>query len=87
MTSTFTMMIMKLVIDLRSSVPSYQQLAGQLRDAIASGEIRPGEALPSITAMVQETGLAVGTVRHALRVLADEGTITVVPGRGSYAAG
>jgi len=76
---------MRLAIDLRSPVPSYQQLAGQLRDAIASGEIRSGEALPSITAMTQETGLAVGTVRHALRSLADEGTITIVPGRGSFA--
>jgi hypothetical protein len=79
------LLTMRLVIDLRSPVPSYQQLAGQLRDAIASGEIAPGEPLPSITALVQETGLAVGTVRHALRELADEGTITIVPGRGSYA--
>ena len=76
---------MRLAIDLRSPVPSYQQLAGQLRDAIASGEIQPGEPLPSITSLVQETGLSVGTVRHALQVLAGEGTITIVPGRGSYA--
>lgn len=78
---------MDLVIDLRSPVPSYEQLAGQIRDAITSGEIAPGEQLPSITSMTQTTGLAVGTVRHAMAVLADEGTATIVPGRGWFAAG
>ena len=76
---------MRLVIDLRSPVPSYQQLAGQLRAAIESGEVEPGAQLPSITSLVQETGLAVNTVRHALQVLADENVIVTVPGRGSYA--
>jgi DNA-binding GntR family transcriptional regulator len=75
-----------LVIDTHSSEPSYVQLARQLRDRITAGQIAPGEPLPSITAMTGETGLAVGTVRHAIALLADEGWAYTVPGRGTYAA-
>ena len=83
--ATLARMLIK--IDLRSPEPSYLQLAAILRGRIESGEIGPDEALPSITFLVQETGLAVGTVRKAIKVLADEGLVVTVPGRGSYATG
>lgn len=47
-------------------------------------EIAPGEPVPSITFLVQETGLAVGTIRKAIKVLSDEGLVVTVPGRGSF---
>ena len=75
---------MPIRIDLRSREPSYLQLAAALRERIESGEIPPEDALPSITYLVQETGLAVGTVRKAIKVLADEGLVVTVPGRGSF---
>lgn len=78
---------MDLAIDLRSAEPSYRQLAGKLRAAIQRGEIRPGEALPSLAYLQQETGLAVNTVRKAIALLADEGLVVTVQGRGTYAAG
>jgi GntR family transcriptional regulator len=80
-----TLARMPIKIDMRSREPSYLQLAAILRGRIESGEIRPEEALPSITFLVQETGLAVGTVRKAIKVLADEGLVVTVPGRGSFA--
>jgi len=85
MVSMATLARMPIKIDLRSPEPSYLQLAAILRGRIESGEIGPDEALPSITFLVQETGLAVGTVRKAIKVLADEGFVVTVPGRGSYA--
>jgi hypothetical protein len=75
-----------IAVDLRSPGPSYQQVARQLRERITSGEIGPREPLPSITRIVQETGLAVGTVRRAIDVLVKEGYAYTVPGRGTYAA-
>jgi GntR family transcriptional regulator len=85
--STVTVVIMgPQVIDTRSPEPSYLQLARQLRDRIRAGEYEPGGPLPSIQRMVQETGLAVNTVRLAVAVLADEGWVVTVPGRGTYAA-
>lgn len=73
-------------IDPLAPEPSYVQLANILRGQIESGEIHPRKPLPSITYLVGETGLAVGTVRRAIRVLVDEGLAFTVPGRGTYAA-
>ncbi len=88
MTSIVTVVLMgdRLVIDLHAPEPSYQQLARQLRERITSGQIGPHEALPSITYLTGETGLAVGTVRRAIALLVDEGYAYTVPGRGTYAA-
>ena len=74
------------VINVHAPEPSYLQLASQLRARIASGEIGPREALPSITYLTGETGLAVGTVRKAIGVLVDEGLAYTVPGRGTFAS-
>ena len=88
MTSMVTVVIMgdRLEIDDRSREPSYLQLAAQLRERIRDGRIGPGDALPSITQLTGETGLSVQTVRRGIAVLADEGYVVVVPGRGTYAA-
>ena len=75
-----------LTVNFRSPVPSYRQLADLLRDAIRAGEIGPGEALPSLARMVQETGLSMSTVQRAVKVLADEGLVVSVPGRGTFVA-
>jgi GntR family transcriptional regulator len=75
----------RLVIDPHAPEPSYQQLASLLRARIESGEIGPREALPSITYLTGETGLAVGTVRRAIGVLVEEGLAYTVPGRGTFA--
>jgi GntR family transcriptional regulator len=85
-TATLISMVGRLVIDPHAPEPSYRQLASQLRAMIESGAIGPREPLPSITYMVQETGLAVGTVRKAVSVLVEAGLAYTVPGRGTFAA-
>ena len=79
-----TLADMPIKIDMLSPEPSYLQLAAILRARVESGDIPPGGALPSITFLVQETGLAVGTIRKAIKVLSDEGLVVTVPGRGSF---
>lgn len=87
MSSTVSVAVMdRLTIDPHAPEPSYRQLADQLRARIQSGQIGPREALPSISYMVQETGLAIGTVRRAIEVLVDEHLAYTVPGRGTFAA-
>ena len=76
----------RLVVDMYARTPSYLQLADHLREAITAGEIAPGEALPSLAQMVQETGLSMSTVQRAVRVLAGEGLVVTVPGRGIFPA-
>jgi len=62
----------------------YRQVADQLRAAIDAGEYGPGRKIPSLQALVRETGLAVETVRRAVRVLVDEGVVYTVQGRGTF---
>lgn len=76
----------RLTVDPHAPEPSYRQLADQLRARILSGQIGPREPLPSITYLMQETGLAVNTVRRAIGVLVEEKLAYTVPGRGTYAA-
>jgi len=56
--------------------------AGLLRDRIASGVI--ASVLPSIMEPTEETGLAVGAVRRAIKIFVDEGAVHTVPGRGTF---
>ncbi len=58
------------------------QLAELLRERIASGEIT--SVVPSILELTEETGLAVNTVRRAIKILADEGLVQTIPGRGTF---
>lgn len=71
-------------IDEWSTVPLYRQLAELLRGRIVSGDLAPGDALPSEPTLMQEHGLARDTVRAAIAVLREEGLAVTLPGRGSY---
>jgi DNA-binding GntR family transcriptional regulator len=73
-------------IDYRGTLPPYLQLAAWLRDRIQSGELRPGQVLPSEQELMGATGLARITVRKAMRVLREEGHVVTVPQRGTYVA-
>jgi GntR family transcriptional regulator len=69
-------------IDYDSATPPYQQLAAILRGRIEAGEIT--SRLPGEKSLQDEFGLALATVRKAVKVLRDEGLVRTVPGWGSY---
>ena len=71
-------------IDPESGVPAYRQLAMILVGRIASGDIT--RRLPSEQTLMQQYGLALGTVRHAIAVLRDEGVVFTTPGLGTFVA-
>ena len=58
------------------------QLAGLLRARIGSGDIGP--RVPSIMELTLQSGLAAATVKRTLKLLADEGLIYTVTGRGTF---
>ena len=72
-------------IDFGSPTPLWRQLAELLRAEMAEGgKLPPGSRVPSETTLVQEHGLARGTVRKAMAALENDGLIIRVQGRGSY---
>jgi GntR family transcriptional regulator len=65
----------------------YEQVAGEIRRAIADGEAQPGERLPPAKDLAAVLGVNTNTVLRALRLLRDEGLLEFRRGRGVTVAG
>jgi GntR family transcriptional regulator len=74
------------VIAYRGEEPPYRQVAAWLRDRIRSGDLLPGQVLPSEKDIRDLLGVGRSTARKAVEVLRDEGLVYTVPQRGSYVA-
>src|SRR3989440_8996788 len=71
-------------IDPDDSRPAYQRIADDLRAAIASESLRPGDKVSSERELAGRYGTAHMRARQALGLLKDEGLITTRQGRGSF---
>ena len=60
----------------------HEQVAGEIRRAIADGEAKPGERLPPARDLAAVLGVNTNTVLRALRALRDEGLLEFCRGRG-----
>ena len=67
---------MLLRLDFSSGVPIYQQIRNQVVLSIASGELSPGEKLPTVRALAEEAGINMMTASKAYQLLKAEGYIT-----------
>jgi len=74
-------------IDPGTQVPLYEQVAAELRRAIADGEVRPGQRMPLAKDLAAVLGVNKNTVLRALRQLRDEGLLEFRRGRGITVAG
>jgi GntR family transcriptional regulator len=77
---------MALHVNTASRLPIYQQLAQQIREAIARGELRPEAGLPSVRQLSRELVVNPNTVARAYTELEREGLLVSRPGRGIYVA-
>ena len=62
----------------------YEQIVNQLKNAIVTGELAAGEALPSIRGLAAELSVSVITTKRAYEELEKEGLIRSVAGKGFY---
>ncbi|MBP3620746.1 MAG: GntR family transcriptional regulator [Lachnospiraceae bacterium] len=75
---------MKIVIQPQGTLAIYEQIVNQLKNAIVTGELVSGEALPSIRALAGDLNVSVITTKRAYEDLEKEGLIRSVPGKGFY---
>ena len=74
-------------VDRDEPVFLHDQVAAEIRRAIAKEEIGPGERLPPARDLAVVLGVNANTVFRALRLLQDEGLLELRRGRGAYVAG
>ena len=75
---------MKLIIHPQGTLAIYEQIVNQLKNAIVTGELAAGEALPSIRALAADLSVSVITTKRAYEELEKEGLIRSVAGKGFY---
>jgi GntR family transcriptional regulator len=69
-------------LDRDEPVDLHEQVAGEIRRAIAEGEAEPGDRLPPARDLAAVLGVNTNTVLRALRQLRDEGLLEFRRGRG-----
>ena len=77
---------MNIIISNSSGLPIYEQICRQIKGAIATGKLRPGEPLPSIRALARDLRISVITTKRAYEELEREGFINTVAGKGCFVA-
>ena len=74
-------------IDRDGALPLHEQVAAEIRRAIADGEAGPGDRLPPARDLAAVLEVNANTVLRALRILRDEGLLEFRRGRGVTVAG
>jgi DNA-binding transcriptional regulator YhcF (GntR family) len=69
-------------VDRDDALPLHEQVAAEIRRAIADGEAGPGDRLPPARDLAAVLGVNSNTVLRALRMLRDEGLLEFRRGRG-----
>ncbi len=79
--------MLEVKIDRQEPTELFEQVAAEIRRAIADGEAKPGERLPPASDLAAVLGVNTNTVLRSLRLLRDEGLLEFRRGRGVTVAG
>lgn len=77
---------MNILISNAAGQPIYEQICTQLKQLILSGELREGDALPSMRVLAKELRISVITTKRAYEELEREGFVVTVAGKGCFVA-
>jgi GntR family transcriptional regulator len=64
----------------------WQRVARDIEDRIASGELPPGSMIRGERSMAEEYGVAIATIRRAVRDLRERGVLVTLPAKGTFVA-
>ena len=75
---------MHMIINTSSMVPIYEQIMENIKKMIVSGELKAGDALPSVRVLSKELRISALTVKKAYDCLEEDGFTATVHGKGTY---
>jgi GntR family transcriptional regulator len=76
--------LLQLTVDKQTVIPVHEQIKTQIRLALATRELRPGDYLPSIRRADSKLHVGLASIRRAYEELADAGIVTLERGRGAF---
>jgi len=71
-------------LDFGSSDPIYAQIVDQVRAQLTTGELKPGDQLPTVRQLASDLRVNFNTIARAYRLLDEAGLISTQRGRGTY---
>lgn len=71
-------------LDFGSSDPIYAQIVDQVRAQLSTGELKPGDQLPTVRQLASDLRVNFNTIARAYRLLDEAGLISTQRGRGTY---
>lgn len=77
---------MDIIIRNSGGVPIYDQITRQMKGLILRGDLREGEALPSMRLLAKDLRISVITTKRAYEELERDGFLDNVPGKGCFVA-
>lgn len=76
--------ILEIVVSNHGSRPLYEQIATQIKTGIIEGELKAGDAIPSVRSLAKSLHISVLTVQKAYATLQEDGFIETTAGKGCY---
>ncbi|MBS5522216.1 MAG: GntR family transcriptional regulator [Clostridiales bacterium] len=77
---------MEIILSNSSPKPIYEQITSQIKGMIMSGELKSGDAMPSMRGLAKSLHISVITAQHAYEDLQRDGFIETVAGKGTFVA-
>ena len=77
-------MALRIQLDMKSGVPFYRQIIDQVKSAIATGEVAPGDRLPTVRQLAVDCSINPNTVSRAYTELELTGLVETQMGSGTF---
>ena len=75
---------MEIILSSASEKPIYEQITSQIKEMIMTGELKPGEALPSMRKLAKDLHVSVITTQRTYDDLSKDGFIVTIPAKGTF---
>ena len=75
---------MEIILSNASTKPIYEQITSQIKGMITSGDLKPGDPMPSMRKLAKELHVSVITTQRAYDDLVKDGFIVTVPAKGTF---
>lgn len=75
---------MEIILSNTSDKPIYEQITSQIKTLIMNGDLKPGDALPSMRKFAKDLHVSVITTQRAYDELQKDGFIMIIPAKGAF---